>query len=88
MEIFESGKTPEKEQEPVREPTVNQPEAVEQPDTVVETEVKYDQIPVGKAPNSRIFCHHYDEDTLIITIYKDGNTGKIIQSDTTKRLHK
>jgi len=87
-EIFKSGKTPEKKQEPVQEPTVNQPEAVEQPDTVVETEVKYDQIPVGKAPNSRIFCHHYDEDTLIITIYKDGNTGKIIQSDTTKRLHK
>ena len=84
MEIFESGKTPEKEQEPVQEPTVNQPEAVEQPDTVVEIVEKYDKTPVWKDSNSSVFCDYYLEDTVRLKITRKAKTDVILRVDTMK----
>jgi len=83
-EIFKSGKTPEKKQEPVQEPTENQPEAVVQPDTAVDTVMYIVHTPVGKAPNSTVLADHEETDTVIITTTRDVRTGEVLRSDTVK----
>ena len=87
-EIFKSGKTPDKKQEPVQEPTENQPEAVEQPKVIRKTIIIHENHPVGKAPNSFIWYDHLETDVLTINIEEDVETGREIKRDTIREKQK